>query len=119
MSGAEQFTFAQALNEAKQFIVEQSHRIKSDAEKIRNQQQTIVNQCAAISDGERKVREQAATLAQLESEGESLKDRLADETSARQQAEAVCDRQGERITVLQQLVAELEKRVAEQSEAIS
>ena len=119
MSATEQLTFAQALNEAKQYIVEQSNRIKSDADKIKSQQQAIVDQCATITDGERKAREQAAQLAQIESEGESLKERLTQETSARQQAEGVCDRQGERITALQQTVAELEKTVAEQSAAIS
>ena len=65
------------------FTFVRAHRIKSDAEKIKNQQQTIVDQCAALSDGERKAREQAAQLAQVESEGESLKDRLADETYAK------------------------------------
>ena len=54
MSQEQPMTFAQALNEAKQYIVQQSNRIKSDAEKIKNQQQTIVDQCATISEAERK-----------------------------------------------------------------
>ncbi len=34
-------TYAQALTEAKQLIVQQQLRIKADAEKIRSQQQTV------------------------------------------------------------------------------
>ena len=49
-------TYAQALTEAKQMIVQQQLRIKADAEKIRSQQQTIVDQSSALYEGERRYR---------------------------------------------------------------
>ena len=56
-------------------------------------------------------------MTQVEAELESLKARVTSQTAAREQAEAVCDRQGERITTLQSTVTDLEKRVTEQAEA--
>ena len=114
----ESMSFAQALNEAKQVIVQQSNRIKSDAEKIRQQQQTIVDQCSLITEHERNSREQAAKIAQQAELIEALEAKLAQATVAREQAEAVIDRQGQRLGALQEHVATLEQRVAEQSDQI-
>ena len=109
------YTYAQALNEAKQMIVQQQLRIKGDAEKIRQQQQTIVDQSSAIGEHERKVREQAAELARIAGEMESLSLQLSEVTIAREQAEAVIDRQGERLTGMQSAIADLERQAAEQA----
>ena len=57
MSQSPSYTYAQALNEAKQMIVQQQYRIKQDAEKIRSQQQTIVDQSAAMGEQDRKIQE--------------------------------------------------------------
>jgi len=111
-------SFAQALNEAKQVIVQQSNRIKTDADKVRQQQQTIVDQCSIITDHEMKNKEQAAELARTSELIEQLETNLAQLTVAREQAEAVIDRQGQRLGGLQDQVANLEQKVAEQSDQI-
>ena len=118
MSQSPHYTYAQALNEAKQMIVQQQYRIKQDAEKIRAQQQTIVDQSAAMSEQDRKIREQAAELARIAGELESLSLQLSEVSIAREQAEAVIDRQGERLTGMQAGIADLERHVAEQAEQI-
>src|SRR4051812_2093581 len=114
----ENMSFAQALNEAKQVIVQQSNRIKSDAEKVRQQQQTIVDQCSLITGHEMKAKEQAAKVAQQAELIESLEATVAQLTVAREQAEAVIDRQGQRLGTLQDQLTTLEQRVAEQSDEI-
>ena len=118
MSQSPHYTYAQALNEAKQMIVQQQYRIKQDAEKIRAQQQTIVDQSAAISEHDRKIREQSTELQRIAGEMESLVQQLSEVTVAREQAEAVIDRQGERLTGMQAGIADLERHVAEQAEQI-
>jgi predicted RNase H-like nuclease (RuvC/YqgF family) len=111
-------SFAQALNEAKQVIVQQSNRIKADADKIRQQQQTIVDQCSIITDHEMKNKEQASDLARQAESIEALEAQVSKLTVAREQAEAVIDRQGQRLGNLQEQVTTLEKKVAEQSDSI-
>ena len=118
MSQSPHYTYAQALNEAKQMIVQQQYRIKQDAEKIRSQQQTIVDQSAAMSEQDRKIREQAGELERIAGELESLSLQLSEVNIAREQAEAVIDRQGERLTSMQAGIADLERHVAEQAEQI-
>jgi hypothetical protein len=49
---------------------------------------------------------------------ESLVQQLSEVTTAREQAEAVIDRQGERLTSMQAGIADLERHVAEQAEQI-
>jgi septal ring factor EnvC (AmiA/AmiB activator) len=110
---ASEMTFATALNEAKQVIIQQSNRIKTDLDKIKSQQQTIVDQCATITEQERKLNEQAASLQAKGEECSSLESQLKSETEARSQAEGVVDRQGERITTLQASVADLERQISE------
>lgn len=111
-------SFAQALNEAKQVIVQQSNRIKTDAEKIKLQQQTIVDQCSLITDHEVKLRSQAVEIARHAEQFEALEVRLAQTTVGREQAEAVIDRQGERLTHQQDQLREFEKQLTEQREEI-
>jgi chromosome segregation ATPase len=114
-----EMSFAQALNEAKAVILQQSNRIKADAEKIKQQQQTIVDQCSIITDHEMKTREQSAEMAKLQEQQEQMEVKLAQTTVAREQAEAVVDRQGQRLTGLQEQVDTFEKKLAEQSEQIA
>jgi predicted RNase H-like nuclease (RuvC/YqgF family) len=118
MSQSPHYTYAQALNEAKQMIVQQQYRIKQDAEKIRAQQQTIVDQSAAMSEQDRKIREQATELQRIAGEMEALSLQLSEVSTARAQAEAVIDRQGERLTSMQAGIADLERHVAEQAEQV-
>jgi predicted nucleic acid-binding Zn-ribbon protein len=111
-------SFAQALTEAKQVIVQQSNRIKSDADKIRQQQQTIVDQCATIADHEGKIKAQTSELWHKAESIEALESELSKQNVAREQAEAVIDRQGQRLSNFHDQVQMLEKRVTEQSDAI-
>lgn len=112
-------TYAQALNEAKQMIVQQQLRIKADAEKVRAQQQTIVDQSQLLSDSERRGREQSAELQRLVEEASTTGTTVQELTTAKEQAEAIIDRQGVRLTQMQDAAAELEKRVSEQASQIS
>ena len=111
-------SFAQALNEAKQVILQQSTRIKSDGEKLRGQQQTIVEQSGLIAEGERKLSEHAAALEERADELRTLAAKYDAETSARAQAEAVVNRQGERITMLETTSADAHRRIDEQADRI-
>ena len=112
-------TFAQALNEAKQVIVQQSNRIKTDADKIRQQQQTIVDQCSIITEHEMKNKEQAGAIARQAEQITAIEGQLSQVSVAREQAEAVIDRQGQRLSNLQEQVTSLEKKTGEQSETIA
>ena len=113
-----EMSFAQALNEAKQVIVQQSNRIRTDADKIRQQQQTIVDQCSIITEHEMKNKEQAGAIARQAENVAALEGQVSNLTVAREQAEAVIDRQGQRLSNLQEQVGILEKKTGEQSETI-
>jgi chromosome segregation ATPase len=71
-----------------------------------------------MSEQDRKIREQAAELGRIAGELESLSLQLSEVSIAREQAEAVIDRQGERLTSMQAGIADLERHVAEQAEQI-
>jgi chromosome segregation ATPase len=114
-----EMSFAQALNEAKQVIVQQSNRIKADAEKVKQLQQTIIDQCSTIQDHESKLKERVIEAARQLEQIESLDASLAKATVAREQAEAVIDRQGQRVASLQQQADELERRVAALAEDLA
>lgn len=114
-----EMSFAQALTEAKQVILQQSNRIKADAEKIKQQQQTIVDQCSIITDHEMKNKEQSTEISKLQEQLEQIEATLAQTTVAREQAEAVVDRQGQRLTGLQEQVDALEKKLAEQGDQLT
>jgi chromosome segregation ATPase len=101
-------SFAQALNDAKQVIVQKS----------RQQQQTIVDQCSVIATHEAKAREQAAEIAAQAEQIQSLEANLTEATIAREQAESIIDRQGQRLTILQEQVVGFEQKFAAQSEQI-
>jgi chromosome segregation ATPase len=110
---AQDMSFAQALTEAKGLIVQQATRIKGDAEKISVLQQTVVDQCSTVSEQERRLKEQSDTLVRRTQEVAALEERLAETTIAREQAEAIIDRQGQRLTSLQAANVEIEQTVSE------
>ncbi len=115
----QEMSYAQALNEAKQMIVQQQLRIKADAEKLKLQQQTILDQSASISESERRTKELSGEVHRLTEELSSTSAKLNEATTARSHAEAVIDSQGQRITSLQSLSSELERKVGELSEQVS
>lgn len=126
-------TYAQALNEAKQMIVQQQLRIKADAEKLRSQQQSMTDQAAQIASQEKRLGEQSTQIASQEQqlseqtvelqrmveETAALSNRCQELMTAKEQAEAIIDRQGSRLTQMQTQITEMEQRLAEQTAALS
>lgn len=111
----QEMSFAQALTEARQIIVQQSNRIKTDLEKIKALQQTIATQTSSINSNERTIREQADVVRKHEDHARSLTTKLNEATQAREQAETIIDRQGQRLTHSQASIESLERQLAEQA----
>ena len=119
MPQQQEMSFAKALNDAKQVIVQQSGRIKADADKIRNQQQTIVDQAARVTDADKRLAEQAAELQRQTERLEDVERRLEEASTGRAHAEAVIDSQGQRLTAMQAAADDLNRRLAEQDTQIA
>lgn len=115
---AHEMSFAQALNEAKGVIVQLSTRVKADADKIRSQQQTIVSQSSTIAQHEARIAELDTQVADNIHEIAALMDRVREIDAAREHAETILNRQGEKITSLQSANAELEARLGEHKSQI-
>lgn len=111
-------SFAQALNEAKQVLVQQASRIKSDSDKMKVQQEMLMAQSQTISEQEKRIKEQAVELERRAGEVDTLTHRLNQAMTAKEQADAVINRQGEKITSLQNVAADLERKISEQGETI-
>jgi chromosome segregation ATPase len=115
---AQDMSFAQALTEARQIIVQQSGRIKSDLEKIKSLQETIASQSASVIESEKVLREQGVQIARHAEVVAALNAKLREVTTAKEQAEAINDRQGQRLTQMQQNLANLEQQVADYSQRL-
>jgi predicted RNase H-like nuclease (RuvC/YqgF family) len=115
----QEMTFAQALGEARQIIVQQSNRIKSDLEKVVALQNTIAAQSTTISQSERVIREQSTKLSEMEEQVRLLSAKLEEMTTACKQSDAIIDRQGQRLTAATALSAELERKGAENSHRVA
>jgi len=113
-----ELSFAQALNEAKQVIVQQATRIKADSDKMKIQQEMLMSQSQTIGDQERRITDQSAQIERQAIDIDALTLKLAEAVKAREQAEAIINRQGERITHMQNTAADLERKIGEQSERI-
>jgi predicted nucleic acid-binding Zn-ribbon protein len=112
----QEMSFAQALNEARQIIVQQSNRIKGDLDRIKAMQETITAQTATIAEADRNAKQKAS---ELETAGEQIKTltaKLEEMRVAKEQGEAVIDRQGQRLTQMQATIHDLEKQVADHSQ---
>jgi chromosome segregation ATPase len=94
---SQEMSFAQALNEARGVIVQLSNRVKSDAERIRSQQARIA--------------ELEAALAQRDTQADALRGQVQAAEGARDQAEGIINRQGERVRSLEGAVAALEQQI--------
>jgi len=112
-------SYAQALNEARQVIIQQSTRIKGDMEKIKGQQQTIVDQAARVTEYEARISEQSAEIQRQAGELQGLQQRYAEAEAGRQQAEGVINRQGERINHLEVEVADFTAKLDEANSQIA
>ena len=115
----QEMSYAQALNEARQVIIQQSSRIKGDIEKIKGQQQTIVDQAAKISEFEARISEQSSEIQRQAGELRDLEQRYAEASAGRQQAEGVINRQGERINHLEVEVADFTAKLDEANSQIA
>ena len=113
MAQSQDMSFAQALNEAKGVIIQLSGRVKADADKIRSQQQTIVSQSAAIAQNEERIRQQEEALAAAVDEVAGLHARVQEADAAREHAEAILNRQGEKIQALVAANEEFETLLSE------
>jgi len=111
-------SYGQALNEARQMLIQQQYRIKADADKIKSQQQQIVDQSAVLVESEHKMKDQAAEIQRLTVELQSAHQRIAEVTTAKEQTETMMDRQGQRLTALQAAAAEMEQKLAEHAAQI-
>ena len=97
----QEMSYAQALNEAKGVIIQQSARIKGDLEKVKSQQQTIVEQAARITEADARIAELTSDFARQAEELKRVEARYTESEAGRQQAEGVVNRQGERINHLE------------------
>ena len=115
----QEMSYAQALNEAKQVIIQQSSRIKSDLDKIKGQQQTIVDQAARVTEQEGRITDLAADVQRQGEELRTIEQRYSEAEAGRQQAEGVVNRQGERITNLEAEVADFRRQMDDANMHIS
>ena len=115
---AQEMTFAQALSEARQIIVQQSSRIKGDLDKIMALQDTIAAQSTTISQNDRTVREQADTLAELEEQIASVSAQLEEMTVAPFPGRGRHRPPGPTLTQRLASIEAMESQIAEQSDKI-
>ena len=101
-------TYAQALTDARSLIVQQSARIKSDAQKIKAQAEEIAR-WRAMAD------EVAAELERLR----ALEPKLAEAESAREHAEATVGRQRMEFEALENATRELHKILGDQAARVN
>lgn len=113
---ATEMSFAQALNEAKGVIIQLSNRVKTDAEKLKSQQATIKQQEETIA---RQTGEIAAAQTRQAEEVAAAQARVQQADAARDTAEAIINRQGEKITSLESQIAELQCRLNDQQAQIA
>jgi len=105
---SQNMTYAQALNDAKALIVQQSTRIKSDAQKIRQQADEIAHLKTLVE-------AMSYDLERLR----TLEPQLAEAQDAREHAEAAVGRQRMEIESLEYASRELHRIVGEQGARIS
>jgi predicted RNase H-like nuclease (RuvC/YqgF family) len=112
----QEMSFAQALNEARQIIVQQSNRIKGDLERIKALQETITTQTATIAEADRNTKQKSGELEAAAEQIKTLTAKLEETRIAKEQGEAVIDRQGQRLTQMQETIADLEKQISEHTQ---
>lgn len=101
-------SYAKALNDAKSLIVQQSARIKSDAQKIRGQADEIQQLRSAVE-------QMTAEIDRLR----AVETLLADATTGREQAEVLVGRQRMEIESLETASRELQRMLGEQAARIN
>jgi chromosome segregation ATPase len=115
----QEMSFAQALNEARQIIVQQSNRIKADLDRAKAMQETINGQTAALAESDRQLKAKTAETETATESARQANAKFEEAKVAKEQGEAVIDRQGQRLTQMQATIATLEKQVADQTAKIA
>jgi predicted nucleic acid-binding Zn-ribbon protein len=100
-------TYAQALTDAKSLIVQQSARIKTDAERMKSQVQELTSLRAASEEMSQEIDRLRGVEAQL-----------ADVTAGKEQAEASVGRQRVQIDSLESAAREMQRVLGEQADRI-
>jgi predicted nucleic acid-binding Zn-ribbon protein len=111
----QEMSFAQALTEARQIIVQQSNRIKADLDRIKSLQETITTQTTTLADHDRQLKQKSSDLDLANEQVKLANNKLEEMRIAKEQGEAVIDRQGQRLSQMQETIAGLEKQLAEQT----
>jgi chromosome segregation ATPase len=96
-----QMSFATALKEAQQLIARLNDQIRTHAEEMARLQQALVNQCSLTTEREIELGTRSRELDECRKRAEGLESRLAEVSTAREHAEAMVDRQGQRVATLQ------------------
>ena len=112
----QEMSFAQALNEARQIIVQQSNRIKGRPGPHQGDAGNHHAQTTAIAEADRNVKQKASELESAVEQIKTLTAKLEEMRVAKEQGEAVIDRQGQRLTQMQETIHDLEKQVADHSQ---
>jgi chromosome segregation ATPase len=115
----QEMSYAQALNEARQVILQQSTRIKGDLDKIKGQQQTIVDQAAQLVTSDTRINELSGDLQRRADELRGMEARYHEAEAGRVQAEGVINRQGERINHLETEMAKMTAGLADANRQIA
>ena len=101
-------TYAQALKDARALIVQQSSRIKSDAQKLKAQAEDVA-----------QLRSTVEAMARELDRLRTLEPQLADAAAGREQAEALVGRQRVEIESLETASRELQRMLGEQAARIN
>jgi predicted nucleic acid-binding Zn-ribbon protein len=112
----QEMSFAQALTEARQIIVQQSNRIKADLDRVKALQETITTQTSTLAESERQIRQKTTEIETANEQVKTATTKFEEMRVAREQGEAVIDRQGQRLTQMQETISGLEKQLAEQTQ---
>ena len=107
-SASANMTYARALNDAKTLIVQQSARIKADAQKLKDQSDEIAQLRSTVD-------QLALEIHRLN----ALEARLAEAAAGREQAEALAGRQRMEIESLETAGRELQRMLGEQAARIN
>jgi chromosome segregation ATPase len=112
----QEMSFAQALTEARQIIVQQSNRIKADLDRIKTLQETITAQTSTMAESDRQMKANSADLDLAHEQVKLATDKFEELKTAKEQGDAVIDRQGQRLTQMQETIAGFEKQLAEMAQ---
>jgi uncharacterized coiled-coil protein SlyX len=112
----QEMSFAQALTEARQIIVQQSNRIKADLDRIKALQDTIAVQTGTLAENDRQLKQKTTEVEAAAEQLMTITTKLDEMRIAKEQGEAVIDRQGQRLTQMQETIAGLEKQLAEHAQ---